>query len=44
MAMFPVLQWVYRNDITKREGVPQLAYGIEGIKLQYILRKPTISM
>ncbi|KAI9348835.1 hypothetical protein BD770DRAFT_446206 [Pilaira anomala] len=31
MAMFPILQWVYRNDITKREGVPQLAYGVEAL-------------
>jgi hypothetical protein len=30
MAMFPVLQWVYRNDISKRELVPQFAYALEG--------------
>lgn len=30
MAMFPILQWVYRNDVNKREGIPQLAYGCEG--------------
>lgn len=30
MAMFPVLQWVYRNDVAKREIIPQLAYGLEG--------------
>lgn len=30
MAMFPILQWVFRNDVNKREGIPQLAYGIEG--------------
>lgn len=30
MAMFPVLQWFYRNDVSKREGIPQLAYGLEG--------------
>ncbi|KAI8384455.1 uncharacterized protein BYT42DRAFT_261655 [Radiomyces spectabilis] len=29
MAMFPILQWVYRNDELNREIVPQLAYGIE---------------
>lgn len=28
--MFPILQWVFRNDVNKREGIPQLAYGIEG--------------
>lgn len=28
--MFPILQWVFRNDVSKREGIPQLAYGIEG--------------
>ncbi|KAI7894416.1 uncharacterized protein EV154DRAFT_498675 [Mucor mucedo] len=31
MAMFPVLQWVYRNDLSKREVIPQLAYGIEAL-------------
>lgn len=31
MAMFPVLQWVYREDVSKREVIPQLAYGIEGL-------------
>lgn len=30
MAMFPVLQWRYRNDELMSEIVPQLAYGIEG--------------
>lgn len=30
MAMFPILQWVFRNDVSKREGIPQLAYGVEG--------------
>ncbi|OAD05277.1 hypothetical protein MUCCIDRAFT_80369 [Mucor lusitanicus CBS 277.49] len=31
MAMFPILQWVFRNDVNKREGIPQLAYGIEAL-------------
>ncbi|KAI8646950.1 hypothetical protein BD408DRAFT_399238 [Parasitella parasitica] len=31
MAMFPILQWVFRNDVSKREGIPQLAYGIEAL-------------
>jgi hypothetical protein len=30
MALFPVLQWVYREDVQKREVIPQLAYGLEG--------------
>jgi hypothetical protein len=30
IALFPVLQWAYRDDMTKSEIVPQLAYGIEG--------------
>jgi hypothetical protein len=30
IAMFPVLQWAFRDDITKSEIVPELAYGIEG--------------
>ncbi|KAI9255427.1 hypothetical protein EDC94DRAFT_523974 [Helicostylum pulchrum] len=29
MAMFPILQYVFRNDPIKRESVPQLAYGLE---------------
>ncbi|KAI7899400.1 uncharacterized protein BX663DRAFT_521615 [Cokeromyces recurvatus] len=29
MALFPILQWIFRDDIYKREGIPQLAYGIE---------------
>ncbi|KAI9317972.1 hypothetical protein BX666DRAFT_1570757 [Dichotomocladium elegans] len=29
MAMFPILQWNYRDDIYKSEAVPQLAYGCE---------------
>ncbi|KAI9483538.1 MAG: hypothetical protein EXX96DRAFT_477830 [Benjaminiella poitrasii] len=33
MAMFPILQWVFRNDVNKREGIPQLAYGIEDMNV-----------
>ncbi|OAD69761.1 hypothetical protein PHYBLDRAFT_148951 [Phycomyces blakesleeanus NRRL 1555(-)] len=29
MAVFPFLQWWYRNDVLKREAVPQLAYSCE---------------
>ncbi|RCI02761.1 hypothetical protein CU098_008838 [Rhizopus stolonifer] len=29
MAIFPILQWYYRDDVNKREAVPQLAYSIE---------------
>ncbi|ORX62661.1 hypothetical protein DM01DRAFT_1330790 [Hesseltinella vesiculosa] len=29
MALFPVLQWVYRNDELKREVIPQMAYSVE---------------
>ncbi|GAA5798865.1 hypothetical protein HPULCUR_004272 [Helicostylum pulchrum] len=31
MAMFPILQYVFRNDPIKRESVPQLAYGLEAL-------------
>ncbi|KAI8890677.1 hypothetical protein K501DRAFT_265673 [Backusella circina FSU 941] len=31
MAMFPILQWVYRNDVYLREAIPQFAYGLEAI-------------
>ncbi|KAI8889527.1 hypothetical protein K501DRAFT_266708 [Backusella circina FSU 941] len=31
MALFPVLQWVYREDVQKREIIPQLAYGLEAL-------------
>lgn len=30
MAMFPVLQWRFRNDELLSEVVPQFAYGGEG--------------
>ncbi|CEP19784.1 hypothetical protein [Parasitella parasitica] len=30
VAVFPVLQWFYRNDEHLRETAPQLAYSIEG--------------
>ncbi|KAI9014364.1 hypothetical protein CLU79DRAFT_767260 [Phycomyces nitens] len=33
MAMFPFLQWWYRNDVLKREAVPQLAYSCEVLVL-----------
>ncbi|KAI9313867.1 hypothetical protein BX666DRAFT_555180 [Dichotomocladium elegans] len=29
VAMFPILQWTYRDDIYYGEAVPQLAYGLE---------------
>ncbi|KAI9247832.1 hypothetical protein BY458DRAFT_536697 [Sporodiniella umbellata] len=29
MAIFPILQWYFRDDVTKREAVPQLAYSVE---------------
>jgi hypothetical protein len=29
MAAFPILQWYYRDDVTKREAIPQLAYSAE---------------
>lgn len=35
MTMFPILQWFYRDDIGKRELVPQLAYALEG-NLYYV--------
>ncbi|KAH8550937.1 hypothetical protein BGW37DRAFT_415908, partial [Umbelopsis sp. PMI_123] len=31
IAMFPVLQWAFRDDVTKSEIVPELAYGIEAL-------------
>ncbi|CAM0142454.1 unnamed protein product [Umbelopsis sp. WA50703] len=31
IALFPVLQWIYRNDELYSEIVPQLAYGIEAL-------------
>ncbi|KAI8378868.1 hypothetical protein EDC96DRAFT_417198, partial [Choanephora cucurbitarum] len=31
MSMYPILQWNYRNDLEKREAIPQLAYGIEAM-------------
>ncbi|KAI8070328.1 hypothetical protein BC940DRAFT_295833 [Gongronella butleri] len=31
MAMFPILQWYYRDNQLQREVVPQLAYSIETI-------------
>lgn len=30
VAVFPILQWYYRNDEHLRETAPQLAYSIEG--------------
>lgn len=30
IALFPILQWVFRNDPTKREAIPQLVFSIEG--------------
>jgi predicted DNA-binding protein YlxM (UPF0122 family) len=30
VAVFPILQWYYRNDESLRETAPQLAYSIEG--------------
>ncbi|KAI8067720.1 uncharacterized protein B0P05DRAFT_475436 [Gilbertella persicaria] len=46
MAMFPVLQWVYRNDISKREAIPQLAYGVEdmNIAISIVLASYAISV
>ncbi|KAI8973347.1 hypothetical protein BDF20DRAFT_977668 [Mycotypha africana] len=35
MAMFPILQWVYRDDVEKREIIPQLAYGSIIKRLSY---------
>ncbi|KAI7900668.1 uncharacterized protein BX663DRAFT_517191 [Cokeromyces recurvatus] len=29
IAIFPILQWYFREDPTKREAIPQLAYSIE---------------
>ncbi|KAG1336628.1 hypothetical protein G6F62_006192 [Rhizopus arrhizus] len=29
IALFPILQWVFRNDPTKREAIPQLVFSIE---------------
>lgn len=31
IALFPVLQWAFRDDLTKSEIVPELAYGIEAL-------------
>lgn len=36
MAMFPILQWVYRDDVFKREAIPQLAYGCEGMVAAFL--------
>lgn len=36
--MFPVLQWAFRDDMTKSEIVPELAYGIEGNLLTWYIR------
>ncbi|CEG74430.1 hypothetical protein RMATCC62417_09652 [Rhizopus microsporus] len=29
VAVFPILQWTYRDDVIKREAIPQLAYSTE---------------
>ncbi|KAI8343828.1 hypothetical protein BD560DRAFT_377416 [Blakeslea trispora] len=31
MSMYPILQWNYRDDLNRREAIPQLAYGIEAM-------------
>ncbi|KAI8970963.1 hypothetical protein BDB01DRAFT_731219 [Pilobolus umbonatus] len=31
IVIFPTLQYVYRNDVNKREAIPQLAFGTEAL-------------
>ncbi|KAG1056015.1 hypothetical protein G6F46_001339 [Rhizopus delemar] len=39
MAAFPILQWYYRDDVTKREAIPQLAYSAESVRSHFRFKR-----